>query len=168
MDSTWKNIVWQQFGASIDMLGNALDACPDWLWNDRSRQPEYWYLVFHTLFWLDLYLTDPREDFAPPPPFTLDELDPEGVLPKEPYTKTELQIYLKYGRDKCRSVIDKLTEEEARQHCRFHSFECTFQELFLYNMRHVQHHAGQLNLILRKEINWAPRWVTRANGSLEP
>ena len=26
------------------------------------------------------------------------------------------------------------------------------------NMRHVQHHAGQLNLILRQSIDSAPRW----------
>ena len=82
MDVTWKGIIWQQFGASIDMLENALAACPDELWGDRSEQPEYWYLVFHTLFWLDLYLSGSAEGFSPPVPFTLDELDPAGVMPE--------------------------------------------------------------------------------------
>jgi hypothetical protein len=74
MDTTWKTIIWQQFGAAIDMLDNALRACPDglWrerLWNDRSPQPEFsefWYVVYHTLFWLDFYLSDSVEGFAPP------------------------------------------------------------------------------------------------------
>jgi hypothetical protein len=35
MNSTWKTIIWQQFGAAIDMLDNALRACPDELWRDR-------------------------------------------------------------------------------------------------------------------------------------
>jgi hypothetical protein len=26
-DALWKQIVWQQFGAAIDMLGNAMGAC---------------------------------------------------------------------------------------------------------------------------------------------
>ena len=36
------------------------------------------------------------------------------------------------------------------------------EELLLHSMRHVQHHAAQLNLILRQSIDSAPRWVSRA------
>ena len=72
MDTTWRAILWQQFGAAIDMLGNAMEACPDELWSDRSQQPELWYMAYHTLFWLDLYLYGSVEGFVPPAPFTLD------------------------------------------------------------------------------------------------
>ena len=34
MNNTWRTIIWQQFGAAIDMLDNALRACPDELWRD--------------------------------------------------------------------------------------------------------------------------------------
>src|SRR6266571_9163043 len=108
MDTNFKVIVWRQFGAAIDMLENALLACPDALWYDRSRQPEFWYLVYHTLFFLDLYLSGSLEGFAPPAPFTMDELDPAGLLPERPYTKGELQTYLEHGRKKCRAAIEAL------------------------------------------------------------
>lgn len=39
---------------------------------------------------------------------------------------------------------------------------CPDEELLLYNMRHVQHHTGQLNLILRQKTGSAPRWVAQA------
>jgi hypothetical protein len=68
MDATWPSSVWRQFGAAIDMLDNAIRACPDELWGDRSQQPEYWYTAYHALFWLDLYLTGSVEGFAPPRP----------------------------------------------------------------------------------------------------
>ena len=42
-----------------------------------------------------------------------------------------------------------------------------FGELFLYNLRHVQHHAAQLNLILRQTIDRAPRWVVKTDRKLE-
>jgi len=58
MDTTWKTIIWQQFGAAIDMLENAMIACPEKLWSDRSKQPEFWYTAYHALFWLDCYLSD--------------------------------------------------------------------------------------------------------------
>jgi hypothetical protein len=162
LDGLWKTILWQQFGAAIDMLENALDACPDDLWSDRSRQPEFWYLVFHTLFFLDLSLSGAVEGFHPPEPFTLDELDPAGVLPERPYTKEELRSYLQHGRRKCRETIEALTEEGARRRAGLDWVDVNFAELLLYNLRHVQHHAAQLNLILRQTVGAAPRWVARA------
>jgi hypothetical protein len=157
-----KSILWQQFGAAIDMLENALLACPDELWRDRSKQPEFWYIAYHTLFLLDCYLSDSVESFIPPVPFNLDELDPEGILPDRPYTKEELHTYLEHGRRKCKAVIEGLTEERAQQPSGFEwLLNMPVIELLLYNMRHVQHHAAQLNLILRQTTDSAPRWVGR-------
>jgi len=39
-------------------------------------------------------------------------------------------------------------------------------EILLYNMRHVQHHTAQLNLLLRQEINEAPEWIYEAADKL--
>ena len=66
MDKTWKAVIWHQFGATIQMLENALRACPDELWRERlydehEIQPEFaefWYVAYHCLFWLDFYLSD--------------------------------------------------------------------------------------------------------------
>ena len=162
MDAAMSAILWRQCGAAIDMLENAMLACPEPLWSDRSRRPEFWYLVYHTLFFLDLYAHGSTDGFAPPAPFTLDEMDPAGVLPERPYTKDELHGYLEHGRKRCRAAIDALTEARAEERCRFAWGEVSFLELLLYNLRHVQHHAAQLNLILRQETDSAPRWVVRA------
>ena len=162
MDEAWKTSVWRQFGAAIDMLENALLACPDELWDDRGQQPRFWYLAYHTLFWLDLYLSGAVEGFAPPAPFSLVELDPAGLIPERPYTRAELADYLAHGRRKCRATIAGLTDAQARRRCRFGWGEASFAELLLYNMRHVQHGAAQLNLVLRRRIDAAPPWVAAA------
>lgn len=164
MDTTWRESLWQQFGAAIGILENVLLACPDELWSDRSQQTEFWYTVYHTLFWLDLYLSGSVEGFAPPAPFTLDELDPAGLLPERVYTKDELQNYLDYGRQKCRTALEALTDEQAGQQCRFSWGEVSFLELLLYNMRHVQEYASQLGLILGQKTDAAPGWVTKAKS----
>lgn len=166
MDATWRANLWQQFGAAIDMLENAMLACPDVIWNDQSRRPQFWYVVYHTLFFLDLYLSDSAEGFTPPAPFTLGELDPAGRLPDRVYAKDELRAYLEHGRNKCRVTIESLTDERTRRRCRFGSLDFTVSELLLYNMRHVQHHAAQLNLMLRQRTDSAPRWVARTDTSL--
>jgi hypothetical protein len=164
VDTTWRAIIWSQFGAAIDMLENGLVACPDELWSDRSRQPEFWYVVYHALFWLDLYLTGSVEEFAPPAPFGLEELDPAGVLPDRVYSKHELKAYLEHGRDKCRATIEALTGEKAQQLCQFSWLDMSFGELLLYNMRHIQDHAGELHLILGQTTGSAPGWVKKAKS----
>jgi uncharacterized damage-inducible protein DinB len=144
------------------MLENAVRACPEGLWGDRARRPEFWHVVYHTLFYLDLYLDGSAEGFAPPGPFTLDELDPAGRRPERVYTKGELLGYLGHCRAKCRATVRALTDEAARVRCAFGWVEMEFAELLLYNMRHVQHHAAQLNLLLRQAADDAPRWVAAA------
>ena len=170
MDKMWQGILWRQFGATIDMLGNALEACPErlWnahMWNDPTMPPQFsdfWYVAYHTLFWLDLYLTGSVEGFMPPAPYTLDELDPQGVLPERVYTRLELQSYLVHCRHKCLQTIEQLTDEQANRMCNFTWREggISFAELLLDNMRHVQEHGSQLNMLLG-QAGISTGWLNR-------
>lgn len=166
MNTNLKTIIWQQFGASIDMLENAITECRETVWGDRPGYHEFWYIAYHTLFFLDYYLSDSGEGFVPPAPFTLSELDPSGVLPDRVYTKDELLSFLVHDRNKCRETINALTDEKAHQRCGFKRPDITVAELLLYNMRHVQHHAAQLNLIIRQKGDSAPRWVAKTKSKL--
>jgi hypothetical protein len=146
-----------------------VSVCPDehWrasLWKTPNTKPEfsqYWYVVYHTLFWLDLYLTGSEEGFLPPPQFTLIEQDEHGPLPEREYTKVELLDYLKYGRERCKATIEALTDERLERRCQFSWGECSFLELLIYNMRHVHGHASQLNMLLGQIIGPQPDYVTQ-------
>jgi hypothetical protein len=165
VDKQWCTSVWSQFGAAVDMLGQALDACPDELWRVRvwdDPYAEFWNLAHHALFWLDLYLSGSAEGFSPPPPITLDELDPAGRLPERVLTRADLRAYLQYARAKCRTVVLGLTDEQVRRICAFPWGGMPFVELQLYSMRHVQEHAAQLNLVLGQRLGATPRWIGRA------
>lgn len=156
----WRLALRRQFHAAMDMLGNAMDACPDTLWFD-PRQHAFWYLAFHTLFFADLYLSEENEcRFHPPPPFGLTELD-DGILPERAYSKDELHAYLGHCRKKLDIVIAAMTEIWLASPCPFAFRDMSNGELLLYNMRHVQHHAAQLNMLLRQKIDSAPAWVSK-------
>lgn len=163
-----REAVWDQYGAAIDMLENAMEACPEKLWSEPGRSPhlQFSYIVFHTLWWLDYYLADDPDTFRPPAPFTMDELDPAGVYPDRPYTRDQLRAYLAHGRARCRSAIGALTEEQAMSLHKFGKRQHNVLNLHLYNFRHVQHHAAQLNLILRQVVDDAPRWVAHSRDHL--
>jgi hypothetical protein len=163
MDELWKKSLWQQFGAAIDMFDYAISACPNHLWTanlwddpDDPRYGQFWYIAYHTLSWLDLFLTGSYDDFTPPPPFI------RGKLPETPYTKDVIRAYLKQCRQKCQEVFEALTDEKANQICTFAWMEPTFLELQLYSMRHVQEHAAQLNLVLGQNGLTASDWVAKA------
>ena len=162
MDAALKEIVWKQFGAAIDMLENALTACPEVLWNTETK---FWYNGYHALFWLDYYLSEDPKNFLPPSPFTLSEFDPGGVLPGRVYSKGELLAYLEFGRKKCHDLVAAIKPEDSR---RFINEKRNYPiiEILLYNMRHVQHHAAQLNLLLRQGMTEPPRWVSQTKLGL--
>jgi hypothetical protein len=156
-----KAMLWRQFGVAIDSLRDALRDCPDalWerqLWRDEPDQwvaqgfSKFWYLGYHTLFWLDLYLTGAEEGFMPPAPFDLVEMHDGEVLPRT-YTREELLQYLMLCRQRCQQTIEALTHEQAFTVCRFPWGEVPFAELLLYTMRHVQEHAAQLHMFIGQQ-----------------
>jgi uncharacterized damage-inducible protein DinB len=154
-------MLWRQFSIAIDEFGNALLNCPDELWEKQLWEDEpdqwvakgfstFWYLCYHTLFWLDLYLTGAEEGFRPPEPFDLVEMEANEVLPRT-YTRTELLGYLAICRQKTQEIIANLSVEQAYQMCSFPWGELPFAELLMYTMRHVQEHAAQLHLFLGQQ-----------------
>ena len=162
MDNLMKESLWKQFGASIDMLENSITACPEHLWSDKKL---FWYWTYHTIFYLDYYLTLEPQNFSPPKPFTLSEFE-NGTMPERIYTKEELIMYLRFCKNKCHDLIKNLTNENINNRWINEYRNYSIFELLLYNMRHVQHHMAQLNLMLRQEINDAPRWVSQTKQEL--
>ena len=160
----WKEALASQYGAALDMMENAIRACPATLWDDRSVpvDRQFWYLSFHTLWWHDYYSGASTDVHVPPAPFTLDEMDPAGVYPATAYPPELLLAFLEHGRGRYRSRIGALTEAEAQAPCGFERRNMSALELLLYNLRHLQHHTAQLNLLLRQRTNSAPAWVGRA------
>ncbi len=167
-------MLWRQFGAAIEMFGDALRDCPDelWaksLWEDQPDQwvaagfSSFWYLCYHTLFWLDLYLTGAEEGFAPPAPFDLVEMEANETLPRT-YTKEELVDYLAYCRRRCQETVRTMTSEQASRLCRFAWGEISFAELQLYSLRHVQEHGAQLRLFLGQQAGKSTDWKSGMKG----
>jgi hypothetical protein len=161
--------IWEQFCAALDMFQNAIEKCPDELW-DRGDSEEYrfWYWTYHTLFWTDYYLDTEPQTFAPPKPYNMSEFDPEGILPDSVYTKAEMVDYTEHCRKKLRKLMNdfiadpSLVEREWRNDRRSY----TLFEMALYNMRHVMHHTGQLNMLLGQINHDLPIWVSQTQHEL--
>lgn len=167
MLATIKEGLLTQFGAGIKMLENTISLCPE---ENLATDRRFFYMSYHVLVFLDYYSTIPSpETFTAPLPFTFTEaenLPPEAIddiLPDRIYTKTELLHYLETSREKCRRVINSLTVEKLAERWieKDGDMDYSVFEILLYNIRHVQHHAAQLNLLLRQKTDTASKWVAR-------
>jgi DinB superfamily len=179
MDTLWNTVLWNQFGAAIDTLDNAIAACPASLWTERlwpnpppahfpEQFSEFWYVSFHAVVWLDLYLSGRREEeFAPPARFAQGELDSREAVPAQPYAVQDVRGYLASVRAKCHTTLIELTDEQAQRLVSYPWAEgrrVSYLELQFYTLRHVQEHAAQLFLFLGQ--HGVPdsdlQWVSRA------
>ncbi|SJZ71593.1 DinB superfamily protein [Chitinophaga eiseniae] len=165
MIQTIRESLWNQFGGSIDMLTNAISAYPENLWNEQKK---FFYISYHVSVFLDYYLTIPAGPLSSPLSFTLSEVIPvegiDDIVPDNIYSQAEILAYLQASRKKCHDLIFNMTETDFTQlwvEVESNKIMPVF-ELFLYNMRHVQHHAAQLNMILKKDTGNAPDWVRAA------
>ena len=169
MDKTLKEILWNQFGASIDMLINAISNCPDDYFLTHRR---FYCIAFHSTIFLDYYLTIPPSDFSPLLSFTQKEPEDrpkeaiDDLIPDKIYSKQEILAYLKKSREKCKQIIYALTDEKLNQRFKEgdepNDMDYPILEILLYNLRHTQHHAAQLNMLLRLDLDKPMEWSFRA------
>lgn len=151
--------IWSQFGASLDMLENAIRMCPDEHWDTELN---FWKLSFHCTFWTDYYLTTEPSKFESPTQFTFSEFDPTDKKPDRTYSKAEVLGHVGHCRQKAIQLISGLTAEKLNDRWINEYKNYSLLEILLYNLRHIQHHTAQLNLLLRQTIDNAPTWVSQA------
>lgn len=133
MDKSINESIWNQLGASLDMLENAINMCPDEHWDTTLN---FWYLSYHCIFWTDYYLTTEPGKFEPPKPFTFSEFDPTGKKPDRTYTKTELFSYLTHCRQKAKELISGLTTDKLNNRWINEYKNFSLLEILIYNIRH--------------------------------
>jgi hypothetical protein len=122
-------------------------------------------VAFHTLFYADYYLGPDDASFRLQP-FHRDHSDffrdyeefedrPQVLL----YDKRAVNIYLDHCRRKAADVIATETADSLAAACGFARRNMSRAELYVYNIRHIQHHAAQLSLRLRLDFGESIPWV---------
>ncbi len=151
-----------QYRASLKMLTDVINKCPDTLWNDTSYENAYWRIVYHTLFYTALYLSESPSAFKPWAKHianynSLGMLTRDGkpVVIEQVYAKDELTEYAESIFEECEAAVPKFINNETSG---FPWVPLNRFSLHLHNLRHIQHHTGQLTERLHqagiKGIEW--------------
>jgi len=162
-----RSIIAGQYGAALSMLRGCIErAAPD-AWLAVAGQFPFWHIAYHTLYTTDLYLSEGEEAFQPQP-FHINDyhlLGPQPWSPKEyaaperPYEKEQLLGYVETCWAKARETIDGETETTLAGPSGFWWLKLTRLEHHIYNIRHVQHHSGQLGAVIRSQQGEGVEWV---------
>lgn len=164
-----RSSIGSQLSAALAMLGDAIERCPDDLWAERVGERAFWEVAFHVAYYTDLYLTPPETPWPEPPPWawphaaglgrTMEPpfrpLTPEETGPELP--RWEVAAYVRSLTDKLRDSLSRETEASLAGPSGFFWLGMARAGVYLYNLRHVQHHAGQLCAVLRREgvsVEW--------------
>jgi len=152
-------VIRSQYLAALEMLGRAVERCPDALWHDPADAAPFWRVAYHALFYTHLYVQPAEADFRP----WDKHRDPAAQLGEplagEPYSREDLLAYL----DFCRREVDAQTAQlDPHAASGFYWLPFDKLELQFYTIRHIQHHAGELMERLGSRAGIEIDWVGQA------
>jgi hypothetical protein len=165
-DADIRESIARQYRASLAMLGNAIEVCPAGLWFDTAYTNKFWHIAYHAVFYTHFYLHPAEADFRPwvnhrrdsqflgPRPWAPNE----PVQPVAPYEKEDVLRYHEHCRAEMEARVPAL---DLAAPSGFSWLPFQKLELQFYNIRHLQHHTGQLGDRLRTAANLGVQWVGR-------
>ena len=167
VESLLTHSIASQMLASLYMLKDCINRCPEKDWNERHNDYPFSQVVFHTIFDCDYSLSDNevefrqqdfhknnREGFA-------DYEELEDGIRKNLYDREFVNRYYDFCKEKVTSVIEtKLDLDLIVPNSDVYK-NMTKIERYVNAIRHIQHHTAQLGLRLQfvtsKEIEWISR-----------
>ena len=149
-----------QYHAAMDMLKEALEACPDEIWNGGTPPRQFWRLAYHALFYTHLYLEVKENDFT-----RWEHHRDEVVGDQEhermdatPYTRAELLTYWALVDARIDPQLDKI--DLSAPECGIPWYTLPKLDHVILNLRHLSEHAGQLRDRVM-EVGIDQRWFSR-------
>jgi len=153
-----------QYHASMAMLKQVIESCPDALWGGGNHPAPFWRVVYHTLFFTHLYL-QPNEKAFRPWERHWDQAQFLGPLPwpphdkpktGEPHTKAQMLAYWGFCDAMIDGAVDRMDLDDPE--CGFPWYRLPKLDHQINNIRHIQHHAallsGRLRLACGMDIPW--------------
>ncbi|MEI8135636.1 MAG: DinB family protein [bacterium] len=152
MTDLLKHLLISQFEASLAMYKQRIEVCPADHWDGKIANDTFLQTAYHALFYLDLYLSPDESAFA------LSDLNIKGGDDRQQgiqagLGKEDLLLYVEHCLEKIRTVVDSETAESLQGPSGISWRKTSRAELHVYNIRHFQHHIGQLSTFLRRISN---------------
>lgn len=155
----------EQYGAAMTMLENTIVNCDEELWKDIERDTVISQVVYHTLYFIDIYLSKDREEWETYTGKLGEDGDADTYIhkPEKYFTKQELLNYTHEIRVKANERFKNLSIEELNSKSLFNWHGTSILSSLLYNLRHIMLHVGALHVRLNAVSKEPLKWISKAN-----
>jgi len=155
-------VVCSQYFAALAMLKQAVERCPDSLWDAADDKNKFWRVAYHALFYIHLYSQKSLGDFhAWEKHWEKAEQVGNEAAPGKPFTKPEILEYLDFCQKRVGEWSAALDPEAPSG---FHWLKFNKLELQFYNIRHLVQHTGELMERLGSRAGVEVDWVSKGGG----
>lgn len=154
----------EQYGAALTMVENAIKNCDQDLWQDSNREIIISQVIYHTLFFVDYYLSkdkSERENFKAKLGDDLMGERTDGMKWDKIYTREELLNYLNDIQFKAHNYFTELTVENLNEESVFEWHGSSVMSSLLYDLRHIMLHIGALHVRLNAVSKEPLKWVSK-------
>lgn len=164
MLTTYRQLVVNQFDAVFAGLNFCIDLCPAGLWDEPLDGQPLCQIVFHALFYGDVYLGHGPGGLRDQPfhrahaAAFADYEELENRPPVLRYERAFLKEYLAHCRAKAAATLAAESEEILSGPSGFEARAFTRAEMHIYNIRHLQDHMAQLNGYLAAQTGASIPW----------
>ncbi len=159
---TYASFIVPQFRASLTQLRACIEVCPEPHWRGTIGRYPFWHVAFHALMFVDCYLAPGNDAFVPRLEFLpAGRAELEEEFPSREMSRAELLRYADALLTEVAPGVERETEASLAGPSGFSHLPISRAELHVYNLRHVQHHTGQLSAFLRR-AGVDVRWVKTA------
>ncbi|MYH61935.1 MAG: DinB family protein [Caldilineaceae bacterium SB0675_bin_29] len=157
--------VTSQFHAVLSMMEQTVRLCPAEMWDAPGLANPFWRVAYHALYVAIQYLQptehEPvrwqraREGYqflapSPAPPYT-----PQPQADR-PYSRNDMLDLIDFSRAEVDRTVPTIDFSASSG---FHWLPFDKLELQLYNIRHLQHHVGDLSTLLQTQAGLETDWV---------
>ena len=144
-----------QYLASLSMMEEFIDVCPENLWADTNYVNQFWHICYHALFYIHLYLYNSLKEFEPWEKHErgAENLDEDRLA----LSKKHLAEFLCFCRD---LSVERINKIDLLACSTFPWFKYETITRLAYSLRHFQHHIGQISDRLRNNASVDVVWKT--------
>jgi len=168
--ATLRTTLERQYRAALAMLRDAVERCPEALWNDPAPTNAFWQVAYHTLYFTHLYLQPDEAAFRPWPDHQADVQHADGIagpddpasplpLVPAPYTREQVLAYAAYLEARLHEAVAALDLLSPESGFWWYRPMSKLEHQFV-NLRHLQHHAAQLADRVRNHAGVGVAWVS--------
>jgi hypothetical protein len=160
MNVYFQQVITGQFEAALCMLNECVQRCPLEHWEGKIANDSFRQVAYHTLFYVDYYLSTGEHAFS------LREIHQQGGDERTSavslgLSKDDTLAYLALCRQKMLATVTAESADSLQGPSGFARQAFSRGELHFYNVRHVQHHVGQLSAFLRRIDRSTESWWVR-------